>query len=108
MIAVEKREKWLSWVSQCMGGATMISFLFLLWILLTEHLVKGSDMMLALLLPLPGLIGLPLVALIGNGILHDGYFDALVQTVMGYCRGALLGIAMVAITVAMCALARIL
>ena len=105
---MDKREKWLNWASQCIGGATMLCMILLLWIVMGVKMVRGTEMMLALLLPMPGLIALPVVALIGNLTQHCGYFDALMQTTMGYCRGALLSIAALALTVGACWLVAIL
>lgn len=99
---MERREKWLDWALQCIGGATTLCFLLLIGVLLTKNLVKGSEMMLALLLPMPGILGIPLVALIADSILRCGYFDALVRTLASYGRGALLSSAALALTVALC------
>ena len=80
----------------------MLSMLMILWIVMSVKMVKGTEMMLALLLPMPGLIALPVVALIGDLTQRCGYFDARVQTTAGYCRGALLSTAALALTVGLC------
>ena len=99
---MEKRERWLGLVSQCFGGATMICLLFLFFIVMTTNRITGAEMSLVLLLPMPGLALLPLVALIGKGILHCGYMEALEFTTRSYIRGALLGVGILAVTVFLC------
>ena len=99
---MESREKWLDRASQCFGGATMVCLLLLAGILLTSEMVKSSEMKLLLLLPMPGILIIPLVALITDGLLRCGYFDALVRTLAGYGRGALLSTAALALTAALC------
>ena len=105
---MDRREMWLNRVSQCIGGATMLCMLLLVWMVLGTKLVKGSEMILALLLPMPGLIALPIVALIGDLVQRCGYFDALAQTMAGYCQGALLSIAALALTLGLCGLVFVL
>ena len=80
----------------------MLCMLLLIWIVVSVDLVKGSEMMLALLLPMPGLIALPIVALIGDLVQRCGYFDALAQTMAGYCQGALLSTMALVMTLGLC------
>ena len=86
----------------------MLCMLLLIWIVVSVDLVKGSELMLALLLPMPGLIALPIVALIGDLAQRCGYFDALAQTMVGYCQGALLSTMALALTFGLCWLVAIM
>ena len=99
---MEKREKWLDLVSQCFGGTTMVCLLFLFFIVMTTNRLTGAEMSLVLALPIPGLVLFPLVALIGKGIRHCGYMEALEFTTRSYIRGALLGVGILAATVLLC------
>ena len=103
-----RREKWLDLVERCFGGTTAVCLLFLLFITMTSNHITGAELSLVLLLPIPGLVLLPVMALIGMGMLHCGYFEALELTTRSYGHGALLGIAILAATGVLCWLSLLL
>ena len=105
---MERREKWLGLVAQCFGGTTMVCLLFLCFIALTRNRIAGSELSLILMLPMPGVALLPLMALIGKGVLHCGFFEALELTAGSYGRGALLSVAFLAVASILCWLISIL
>lgn len=98
---MESREKWFSVAAQCIGGATVICVILLAGLGLAANELQAQELALFWLMPVPCLALLPLMALIGRGILRCGYLQALKQTAKGYGRGALLGIAIVAMAAAL-------
>lgn len=78
---------------QCIGGTTALWVILLILLYVTGDAVAWYFW----LMPVPGLVLLPLMALVGKGVFGCRYGLAFRHTAKAYGYGALLGIAIMAL-----------
>ena len=98
---MESRAKWFRAAVQCMGGTTVLCVIILIALSVTAdgYGLRAQEIRHFWTMPVPCLALLPLMALLGKGVLGCGYAEAFKQTAKAYGYGALLGIACIALTV---------